>query len=82
MAYYMLGHEIPDSVSVDAVNQLIGSMLLLTYSPHLWNSSITYLLLGWVKTLMLRELANLPKDVALKILRSVIEQALTILEGD
>jgi len=82
MAYYMLGHEIPDSVSVDAVNQLIGSMLLLTYSAHLWNSSITYLLLGWVKTLMLRELANLPKDVALKILRSVIEQTLTILEGD
>jgi len=82
MVYYMLGFDVIDSISIDDVNKIVASMLVLTYSPHLWKSSIADLFAGWVRAMRLRGLADLPRDVALRILRNATEQALTALGGD
>ena len=82
MVYYMLGYEVLDSTSIDDADHFISSMLVLTYSPHLWKSSIADLFAGWVRAMRLRLLADLPRDMALRILHNATEQALTALGGD
>ena len=82
MAYYMLGYDVGSSISIDTANSIIEGLLMTMYSPHLWKSSIVDYFLGWVRATYLRRLADLPRDVALRILRNATEQAFTALGGD
>jgi len=77
MTYYMLGFELGNRFDVEDINRVLIYKLTSTYSPHLWNSVITYNLLGWRGTILLREASNLPPEQYSKI----VSQALTALEG-
>ncbi len=82
MAYYMLGVEIFNPYSVEDADNYIVSMLVATYSPHLWNSSITYMMLGWRRSLILRKLAQQPPDEVMSLLRAAAHYALLALGGE
>ena len=82
MTYYMLGVEIHSPHSAEDADNYIASMLIATYSPHLWNSSIAYMMLGWRRSLILRRLSQLPQDEAMSLLRAATQYALSALGGE
>ena len=82
MTYYMLDIEIYSPYSAEDADIYIASMLFATYSPHLWNSSIAYMMLGWRRSLILRRLAQLPQDEAMSLLRAATQYALSALGGE
>jgi len=82
MAYYMLGVEIHSPHSAEDADIYIASMLVATYSPHLWNSSIAYMMLGWRRSMILRKLVQLPPDEAMSLLRVATQYALSALGGE
>ena len=82
MTYYMLDIEIYSPYSAEDADNYIASMLVATYSPHLWNSSIAYMMLGWRRSLILRRLAQLPQDEAMSLLRAATQYALSALGGE
>ena len=81
MPYHMLGTYIHSVHEVEDVNNVIKFLILSRYNPHLWNSVVTYNLLGPRVALVMRKLTHLPQDKAMSILRESMYAALDVVEG-